>query len=74
MKIGQLARLTGVSVGTLRFYEDKGLLVPEHRTEAGYRQYAASAADQVRFIKTAQSLGFSLQEIGAIVPDLREGQ
>ncbi len=74
MKIGQLAQLTGVSVDTLRFYEDKGLLAPQSRSESGYRQYAASAADQVRFIKTAQSLGFSLQEILAIVPDLRAGQ
>ena len=74
MKIGQLAQRTGVSVDTLRFYEDKGLLAPQARTESGYRQYAASAVDQVRFIKTAQSLGFSLQEIAAIVPDLRQGQ
>mgnify|MGYP003703455419 CR=1 FL=1 len=74
MKIGQLAQLTGVSVDTLRFYEDKGLLAPQHRSAAGYRHYAPNAVDQVRFIKTAQSLGFSLQEILAVVPDLREGQ
>jgi DNA-binding transcriptional MerR regulator len=73
MKIGELAKLTDVSVDTLRFYEEKALLQPSGRTDAGYRHYDASAVEQVRFIKTAQRLGFSLQEILEVVPALVHG-
>ncbi|MEY4766548.1 MAG: hypothetical protein RI907_3221 [Pseudomonadota bacterium] len=73
MKIGELATRTGVSVDTLRFYEDKGLLTPHHRSAAGYRHYTEAAIEVVRFIKMAQSLGFALQEIGAVIPDLGGG-
>jgi DNA-binding transcriptional MerR regulator len=73
MRIGELSKLTGVSVDALRFYEAKGLIQPASRTESGYRQYAPTTATQVAFLKTAQELGFSLQEIADVMPALTQG-
>lgn len=73
MKIGELAKLSGVSVDALRFYEDKGLIQPLGRTESGYRHYAPGTIAQVAFLKTAQELGFSLQEIADVMPALAQG-
>jgi MerR family copper efflux transcriptional regulator len=73
MKIGELAQQTGVSVDALRFYEEKGLLTPIGRTESGYRLYAPATVAQVKFIKSAQTLGFSLQEILDVMPALNQG-
>lgn len=61
--IGQVARLSGVGVETIRFYEREGLLKEPERRASGYRQYAEEAVKQIRFIKRAQQLGFSLKEI-----------
>ncbi len=63
MSIGELAKDTGVNVETVRYYERRGLLAPPQRTRAGYRRFNPEAARQVRFIKRAQSLGFTLKEI-----------
>jgi MerR family transcriptional regulator, copper efflux regulator len=73
MKIGELAKLTGVSIDALRFYEEKSLIQPVGRTESGYRLYTPSTVAQVTFLKTAQELGFSLQEIADVMPALTEG-
>jgi DNA-binding transcriptional MerR regulator len=62
-KIGELAKQTGVAVGTLRYYSDLGLLHPSLRGDNGYRYYNQDASSQVEFIKKAQTLGFSLEEI-----------
>ena len=67
LKIGELARATGLTVGNLRYYSDIGLLQPVHRGDNGYRYYAPNASEQVEFIKKAQSLGFSLEEIKQIL-------
>jgi MerR family mercuric resistance operon transcriptional regulator len=61
--IGQVARLSGVGVETVRFYEREGLLEKPARRASGYRQYSEEAVKQIRFIKRAQQLGFSLKEI-----------
>ncbi len=61
--IGQLSRMTGVNIETIRYYERRGLFPPPRRTPAGYRQYAEDAVSRLRFIKHAQKLGFSLNEI-----------
>jgi MerR family copper efflux transcriptional regulator len=61
--IGQVARLSGVGVETVRFYEREGLLQEPARRASGYRQYSEEAIKQIRFIKRAQQLGFSLKEI-----------
>ena len=63
MSIGELAKDTGVNVKTVRYYERRGLLAPTNRTRAGYRRFDTEVAQQVRFIKRAQGLGFTLKEI-----------
>lgn len=72
--IGQLARDAGVKSDTVRFYEKQGLLNKPTRTPAGYRVYDEAAVKQLRFIKQAQSLGFSLQEIQRILNLRGEGK
>lgn len=66
LKIGELAKQSGVAVGALRYYENVGVLTAE-RGENGYRYYPVQAIQQVQFIKKAQSLGFSLEEIHEIL-------
>ena len=61
--IGQVAHLSGVGVETVRFYEREGLLEEPARRSSGYRQYPEEAVKQLRFIKRAKLLGFSLKEI-----------
>jgi MerR family copper efflux transcriptional regulator len=61
--IGHLAQLGGVNLETSRYYERRGLLPKPARTAAGYRQFAPEAARRLRFIKRAQELGRSLDEI-----------
>lgn len=73
MKIGDLAKQAGTSVDALRFYEEKGLLTPTARTQSGYRIYAPEVVSHVKFIKLAQSLGFSLQEVLDFMPALTQG-
>ncbi|AFZ34262.1 transcriptional regulator, MerR family [Stanieria cyanosphaera PCC 7437] len=63
LKIGELAKQTGIAVGTLRYYSDLGLLLPSLRGDNGYRYYSQDASSQVKFIKKAQALGFTLEEI-----------
>jgi len=63
LTIGKLAKTAGVNVETIRFYERKGLLSRPPKPEEGYRRYPIEAVKQVRFIKGAQRLGFSLKEI-----------
>lgn len=70
--IGQLAKLAGVKADTVRFYERSGLLARPTRSAAGYRVYGNAAARQLRFIKKAQGLGFSLDEVRRIL-SLRGG-
>ena len=62
-RIGEIAKRTGVSVETLRYYEKRRLLNAPARTEGGFRVYSAAAVHQVKFIKQAQSLGLTLDDI-----------
>ena len=73
MRIGQLAEATGLSRDTLRFYERRGLLTPL-RSSNGYRSYPPEAADWLRYVRTAQSLGFTLGEIEADLPLMAAGE
>ena len=76
MRIAALARQTGLSTATLRYYEEQGLLRPAHRTEAGYRVYGDDALHRVGFIQRAKTLGLSLREIQQLTddrPDASEG-
>jgi len=63
MRIGELARRADVNIQTLRFYEREGLLRPPVRTASGYRSYADSDLERVRFIRLCQGLGFTLREV-----------
>ena len=65
--IGRLAKLAGVKSDTIRFYERNGLLPKPSRTASAYRVYDDAALKQLRFIKKAQSLGFSLDEVRRIL-------
>jgi MerR family transcriptional regulator, copper efflux regulator len=65
--IGELARQSGVKPDTVRFYERAGLLAAPARTAAGYRVYDGAARERIQFIKRAQALGFSLDEIRRIL-------
>ena len=65
--IGELAKAVGVKSDTVRFYERSGLLPRPARTEAGYRTYDQHSLQKLRFIRKAQALGFSLDEIRRII-------
>src|SRR5688500_6674118 len=64
--IGQVARMAGVRITTIRFYERKGLIGEPQRRESGYRLYDVGTVDQIRFIRNAQELGFTLEEIAEL--------
>lgn len=61
--IGQLARLAGVPVSTVRYYERSGLLPRPARSPSGYRLYDEHDLERLSFIRSAQSVGFSLDDI-----------
>jgi len=69
MRIGELAQASAVSRDTLRFYEQRGLIVAR-RSANGYRDYSPDMLQLVLYIKTAQRLGFNLGEIGNSVAAL----
>ncbi|ELX09628.1 transcriptional regulator MerR family [Janthinobacterium sp. HH01] len=71
MQIGEIASATGLSRDTLRFYEKRGLL-RARRSANGYRDYPPEAVDWLRYIRLAQTLGFTLSEIEADLPLLAE--
>ena len=72
MRIGELASRAEVNIQTLRFYEREGLLRPPVRTTSGYRSYADSDLERVRFIRLCQGLGFTLREIQELLQLHRE--
>jgi DNA-binding transcriptional MerR regulator len=63
VQIGKVARETGLSVDSIRFYEKEGLLQEPARSDGGFRLYTAADIEHLRFIRSAQELGFSLAEI-----------
>ncbi len=63
MTIGKVARAAGVSTHTLRYYEREGIMGPTVRNGAGYRLYDADALERLRFIRSAQAIGFTLDDI-----------
>lgn len=71
LRIGELARLTDVSVDTLRHYERKGLLKPQ-RLSNGYRVYPAHAVERVQLVQCALVLGFTLDELARVLK-VRDG-
>lgn len=71
--IGRVAREAGVGVETVRFYQRTGLVGTPARPVGGQRRYAPATARRIRFIKRAQSLGFTLEEVKALLR-LEDGQ
>ncbi|MBE0547901.1 MAG: Hg(II)-responsive transcriptional regulator [Rubrivivax sp.] len=65
--IGALAEAAGVNVETIRFYQRKGLMPEPEKPYGSIRRYGAAELARVRFIKSAQRLGFSLEEIGELL-------
>ncbi|MDP3070449.1 MAG: heavy metal-responsive transcriptional regulator [Opitutaceae bacterium] len=64
MTIGKLAKKAGVNAQTIRYYEREGLLADAHRwPDSGYRDFDENAFAQMRFIRSAKELGFTLREI-----------
>ena len=73
MYAGEAAKAAGVGIQTLHFYEGQGLIPRPPRSQSGYRLYTPEIVEQVRFIRKAQSLGFSLDEIKEILNLARRG-
>lgn len=67
LRIGEVAARSGVSIDTVRYYERRGLLPRAARTEGGFRLFAPETVERVQFIKQAQDIGLSLEEIGQLV-------
>lgn len=67
LTITRLARASGVKRETVRFYEQRGLLPAPARSASGYRLYSGDEARRIRFIRSAQALGFTLEEIGELL-------
>lgn len=63
MRIGELAKATETSLQTLRFYERRGLLGKTKRLNSGYRDFSPDMVQVIRYIRQAQELGFTLNEI-----------
>ncbi|ABZ77417.1 transcriptional regulator, MerR family [Shewanella halifaxensis HAW-EB4] len=66
MKIGEVAKLTGLSVKSIRYYHDIDLVVA-HRGENGYREYSDSAVNALQFIQHCRELGFPLEDCKALL-------
>lgn len=73
MLAGEAAKVLGVGIQTLHFYEQQGLIPPPPRSEGGYRIYTPDLVERVRFIRKAQALGFSLDEVKEIFGLVRRG-
>ncbi len=68
MKIGDLAKRTGLTPATIRFYESKGLITAVSRRANGYREYPAEAVAVLTIITNAQQTGFTLDQIKHVLP------
>ena len=73
LKIGEVSQASGIGIEALRFYERSGLLGKPIRSASGYRLYDEGVLERLAFIKKAQTLGFSLDEIRRIIEDARTG-
>lgn len=70
MRANEVTKLTGVGKDTLRYYEKIGLISTPPRNTNAYRDYPNSCLEELKFIKMAQSVGFTLNEIKPAIPFL----
>lgn len=73
MVIGQAARLSGLSIKTIRYYESVGLIEVRRRSN-GYREYSDDIVKQLRLLQRTRSVGFALEESRALLDLLRNSQ
>lgn len=69
LQIGEVAALAGVSIDTVRYYEQRRLIKRASRTTGNFRLFALETVERIKFIKQAQELGFSLDEIRELLTD-----
>lgn len=67
LTIGALAKAAGVNVETIRFYQRRGLLTEPDRLHGSIRRYGVPDVERVKFVKSAQRLGFSLDEVAGLL-------
>ncbi len=72
--IGDVAKRTGLTPATIRYYESIGLVTAPARSRAGYRRYGENTLEEIRFIRKAQGLGFALEEVQEILRLSRNGE
>ena len=73
MQIGEVAEQIGLSLRTIRYYEEVGLAVPSARSEGGFRLYAEADVDRLRVVVQMKPLGFSLEEMRELLDLLDAG-
>ena len=73
MTIGRVAKAAGVNVETIRYYQRRGLIGEPRKPLGGHRRYSAAVLRQINFIRRAQQLGFTLEEIGRLL-ELSDGR
>lgn len=74
LKIGGVARRASLGVETLRYYERLKLLGSPRRSESGYRLYSEAIFARLDFIRKAQAMGFTLEEIGRLIEESEKGR
>ena len=74
MNIGQASAATGVSAKMIRYYESVGLIRPAARTDSNYRDFSERDVNDLRFIRRARGLGFSVEEISRLLSLWRDGE
>ena len=74
MNIGQASAATGVSAKMIRYYESVGLIRPAARTDSNYRDFSERDVNDLRFIRRARGLGFSVEEIARLLSLWRDGE
>lgn len=74
MNVSQLARRAGTTADTVRHYTELGLLRPERNPANGYREYSKTDLSRLNFSLQARSLGFTLQDISALIAESDAGQ
>jgi len=67
MNIGQASKASGISAKMIRYYESVGLIRPPDRTHSNYRDFSGRDINELRFIRRARNLGFSVEEIGRLL-------